>query len=472
MGMCVVKSFRLVLNRLGIVLLISLIVFSIPQQKFPIDPIRTVICSETLPAIYPKLNYSTFLGGEDGGENGRGIAVTADGSYYITGQTKSSDFPTQNAYDNTSNGGNDAVVTKFACNNSLLWSTYLGGGGQVDIAQSIAVAADGSCYVTGETTSSDFPTKNAFDNTFNGGLTDAFVTKFAANGSLLWSTYLGGGGDWDIGQSIAVASDGSCYVTGETTSSDFPIQNGYDITYNGGNFDIFLAKFAANGSLLWSTFLGGNGTEGGQGLAVASDGSCYVTGLTRSSDFPTQNAYDSTYNGGFSDVFVTKFSTEGNLLWSTLLGGIDWDEGLGIATVSDVSCYVTGYTGSPDFPTQFPYNDTFGGGGDAFLAMFATNGSLLWSTFLGGNSVDRAYDVAVISDGSCYITGYTGSENFPSQHAYDDSKASGYDTFVTKFSFNGSLFWSTYIGGNKTDKAYSIAATNSGFCYVVGDTHR
>ncbi len=468
-GFILGKILRLVINRLGIVLLISIIVFSIPQQKFPFDPIHTVICSETLPAIYPKLNYSTFLGGEDGGENGRGIAMTADGSYYVTGQTKSSDFPTQNAYDNTLNGNNDAVVTKFACNNSLIWSTYLGGGGQVDIAQDIAVAADGSCYVTGETTSSDFPTKNAFDNTFNGGLTDAFVTKFAANGSLLWSTYLGGGGDWDIGQSIAVASDGSCYVTGETTSTDFPTLNAYDSMYNGGNFDIFLTKFASNGTLLWSSYFGGNRIDVGYGIAVTSDGSFYITGFTTSPDFPTQNAYDTTQNGDW-DVYLSKFDKNCSLLWSTYLGGIYWDEAWGVATASDGSCYVTGYTDSPDFPTQHGYNNTYGMGGDAFLTKFASNGSLLWSSFLGGSGGERVYDVAATSDGSCYVAGYTGSENFPTLNAYDDSKAHGFDTFVMKFSSTGSLFWSTYLGGNSTDKGYGIAAAENGSCYIIGKT--
>ena len=470
MGISVEKFLRLTLNHLGIILLISALSISTPQQKVPSKYYLPVICSETLTATYPQLNYSTFLGGEEGGENGRSIAVTDNGSFYVTGQTSSSDFPTKNAYNSNYSGEDDTIITKFSPNNSLLWSTYFGGS-KTDISRDIAVADDGDCYVAGQTESSDFPTKNAYDSTFNGGYYDAFVAKFAANGSLLWSSYLGGEGDWDFGYSIAVASDDSCYVTGRTISTDFPTLNAYDSTHNGGNFDVFLAKFAANGTLLWSTFLGGNGNEGGQGLAVTSDGSCYVTGLTRSTDFPTQNAYDSTYNGGFSDVFVTKFSSEGNLLWSTLLGGIDWDDGLGIAAASDGSCYVTGFAGSPDFPTQFAYNDTFGGGGDAFLAKFTANGSLLWSTFLGGNSTDRAYDVAVTSDGSCYVTGYTGSENFPNQHAYDDSKASGYDTFVTKFSSNGSLFWSTYFGGNKTDKARSIAATNDGSCYLVGDTH-
>ncbi len=469
MGICVVKSFRLVLNRLGIVLLISIILFSIPQLKFPFDPIHTVTCSETLPAIYPKLNYSTFLGGEAGGENGEGIAVTNDGSYYVTGQSKSSDFPTKNAYDNTLNGSNDAIITKFASNNSLLWSTYLGGGGMVDVARSIAVASDGSCYVTGETTSSDFPTKNAFDNTFNGGLTDAFVAKFAANGSLLWSTYLGGGGDLDIGHSIAVATDGSCYVTGETTSSDFPTLNAYESTYNGGSKDIFLTKFASNGTLLWSSYVGGNRIDVGYGITVTSDGSCYITGFTSSPDFPTQNAYDTTQNGDW-DVYLSKFAKNGSLLWSTYFGGIYWDEALGITTASDGSCYVTGYTASPDFPTQHGYNNTYGRGGDAFLAKFDSNGSFLWSSFLGGSSGERGSDVATTSNGSCYVVGYTGSKNFPTLNAYDDSKAHGYDTFVMKFSSTGSLFWSTYLGGNSTDMGYGITTAENGSCYIIGKT--
>jgi len=465
----VVKSFRFALNRLGIVLLISIILFSIPQQSFPFEPIHTVICSETIQVISPKLNYSTFLGGEDGGDSGRGIAVTNDGSYYVTGQSKSSDFPTQNAFDTTLNGSNDAIITKFTRNNSLLWSTYFGGGGQVDIARDIAVASDGSCYVTGETTSIDFPTKNAFDNTHNGGLTDAFVAKFAANGSLLWSTYLGGGGDMDNGQSIAVATDGSCYIIGETTSIDFPTLNAYESTYNGGSKDIFLTKFATNGTLLWSTYFGGNRTDGGYGITVTSDGSCYITGFTSSADFPTQNAFDTTQNGDW-DVYLSKFNKNGSLLWSTYFGGLYWDEALGITTASDGSCYFTGYTDSPDFPIQHGYSNTYGTGGDAFLAKFDSNGSFLWSSFLGGSSGERGYDVATTSNSSCYVVGYTGSENFPTLNAYDDSKADGFDAFVMKFSSSGSLFWSTYLGGDSTDKGYGIASTENGSCLVMGNT--
>jgi hypothetical protein len=468
-GCCMEKFLQLVLNRLGIVLLSSIIFLSIPQQEFSIKYSIPVACSETVAATYPKLNYSTYFGGYSGPESGFGIAVFVSGSYYVTGQTGSSDFPTQHAYNNTLSGSRDAIIAKFNDNNSLLWSTYFGGS-DTDLSRDIAVASDGSCYVTGETQSSDFPTKNAFDSTFNGGYDDVFVAKFAANGSLLWSTLLGGGGNFDIGCSIAVASDGSCYVTGETTSSDFPTMNAYASTFNGGNFDAFVTKFAANGTLLWSTFLGGNGNDVGYGLAVSNDGSCYVTGFTGSSDFPTQNAFDTTPNGDW-DVFITKFNANGSLLWSTYFGGISWDEGLGIATASDGSCYITGFTASINFPTQYAYNSTCGNWGDAFLAKFAINGSLLWSTFLGGNGPDRGYDVAVTSDGSCFVTGETGSDDFPIQHAYSSSKNSGFDAFVTKFSSDGSFLWGTYLGGSRTDQGYGIAASENDSCYVIGQTY-
>lgn len=460
------KFLRLTLNRLSIILLSSMLFLSIPQQKFPFEATQTVACSETLPAIYPKLNYSTFLGGDDRGDQGRGIAVTDEGSYYVTGQTKSNDFPILNAYDSTHNGSSDAFISKFDENNLLQWSSYFGGNdseGSLDVA----VTNESSCYIIGFTRSSDFPTLKAFNNTYSGS-DDAFLAKFAPNGSLLWSTFFGGS-NMDFGHSIAVTTDGSCYITGETWSSNFPTKNAYTDVFGGGNTDAFVAKFAPNGSLLWSTFLGGNGNEVGYGLAVTDDGSCFATGITSSNDFPTLNGYDTSPNGDW-DVFVTKFSSDGNLLWSSLLGGTGWDEGWGIAVGNDGSYYVTGYTESLNFPTQNAYSSTYDNWGDAFLTKFAENGSLLWSTFLGGNGVDRAYDVAVISNGSCYITGYTGSDNFPVLHAFDDSKAIGFDTFAAKFTSTGSLCWSSYLGGNETDKGYSIAATAEGSCYIVGRT--
>jgi len=462
------KALRLIFNHLGVILLISIVLLSATQHILPTNKqTRLLTSSEASDATYPNMAYSSYFGGNDGDEQGLGIAAKIDGSCYFTGQTGSNDFPVLDAFNSTFSGSKDAIVAKLSNSGLLLWCTYLGGS-DWDIAFDIAVAEDGSCYVTGYTESNDFPVLNAYNNTY-GGLGDAFVAKFAANGSFLWSTYLGGS-KLDCGYIIVVTIDGSCYVTGYTNSSDFPTLNAYDSTFNGGYIDIFVSKFSTNGSLLWSSYLGGNGNEWGYSVAITSDGSCYVTGFTASNDFPALDAYDSTHNGDW-DVFVTKFSGSGSLLWSTYFGGASWDEALGVTVASDDSCYITGFTVSYDFPVLNAYNNTYGGLGDAFVAKFAANGSLLWSTYLGGSGGDRGYAIAVTNNGRCYLTGETFSSNFPTKNAYNGTLSSGYDAFVTCYSFEGYLLWSTYLGGSQTDKGYGIAVTDDCSCYIVGTTH-
>ncbi|NHJ87818.1 MAG: hypothetical protein FK734_20315, partial [Asgard group archaeon] len=242
------------------------------------------------------MDFSTYFGGSNG-DTGYDVAVTNDGSIYVMGETYSNNFPTKNAYDSTLNGAYsaDVFVSKFASNETLLWSTYLGGS-MFDHGRGIALADNGDCYVTGYTSSKNFPTQNASYDTFNGeSYYDAFVTKFAANGTLLWSSYLGGTND-DHGYGIAVDSDGSCFITGETKSNDFPMINAYNGTY-GGDFDVFVAKFSDNGTILWSTFLGGKMADIGKDIAVSLDGSCFVTGSTGSNTFPTLNANYDTFGG-------------------------------------------------------------------------------------------------------------------------------------------------------------------------------
>ncbi len=422
---------------------------------------------EALAATYPKLNFSTYLGGSDWSEDGNGIAVTEDGSCYLTGRTKSSDFPTQNAFNTTYSGDTDAFVAKLDSSGSLIWSTFFGGSDH-DVGNDISIAGDGSCYVIGNTRSSDFPTQNAYNSTY-GGNDDTFVAKFSSSGHLLWSTYLGGN-DFDWGYSIAVASDGSCYVIGETYSSNFPTKNAFDSTFNGDLKDAFVSKFSTNGTILWSSYLGGNDHDYGYGIAVTNDGSCYVTGHTRSSDFPTLDAYDPTHNG-YDDVFVSKFNASGSLLWSTYLGGASRDEALGIAVAGDGSCYITGYTSASDFPTKNAFNSTHGGYGDAFVTKFSSEGLLLWSTYLGGSDTDRGHDIAVTSDGSCYVSGETYSSNFPTKNAYNSSLSGSLDAFISKFNASGFLLWSTYLGGSEgRDSGNSIAVTEDGSCFVIGST--
>jgi len=372
------------------------------------------------------LVFSTFLGGASN-DYGAGIVVE-NGYVYVAGYTTSSGFPTVNANDSTYNGGVDCFISKLAIDGqSIVFSTFLGGASD-DIMRDIAVES-GCTYVTGYTGSTDFPTVNAYDSTYNGGTYDCFVTKFAADGqSLVYSAFLGGAFA-DAGYGIAVES-GCAYVTGYTGPTAFPTVNAYDSTYNGGD-DCFVTKFAADGqSLVYSTFLGGALADLGFDIAVES-GCAYVTGYTASTDFPTVDACDSTYNGGTYDCFVTKFAADGrSLVYSTLLGGASNDFALGIAVESGYA-HVTGYTASTGFPTVDAYDSTYNGGTyDCFVTKLAADGQyLVYSTFLGGALADTGSGIAVES-GCAYVAGYTTSSGFPTANAYDSTHNGGSDCFV------------------------------------------
>jgi hypothetical protein len=331
-----------------------------------------------LDATGSALAYSTYLGGRSPQGSARedvgiGIAIDASGSAYVAGRTESATFPTTpGAFDTSYNGGADAFVTKLdPAGSSLLYSTFLGGGG-FDNGIGIALDGGGSAYVVGSTDSADFPTTPAaFDTTFNGGFTDAFVTKLdPAGSSLLYSTFLGGAVR-DAGDGIALDGGGSAYVVGSTDSSNFPTTPGaFDTTFNGGD-DAFVTKLDPPGStLLYSTFLGGPSTDSGTAIDIDRAGRAYVTGHTSSSSFPTTaGAFDTTYNGG-GDAFVTTLDPAGSsLLYSTFLGGASSDVGHGIAIDGRGFAYVAGFTGSTNFPTTpGAFDTTFNGVFDAYAA--------------------------------------------------------------------------------------------------------
>ena len=433
--------------------------------------------------IDPELDYSTFLGGNDL-DFGSGIAVDGSGRAYVTGDTHSSDYPTTpGAYDPSDNELIDAFVTKLnASGSDLIYSTYLGAEGD-EGGFDIAVDGSGSAYVTGETSSTNYPiTTGAFDTTFGGSTgsagencifqrgCDAFVTKLNASGSALaYSTFLGGMSS-DRGWGIVVR-DGSAYVTGDTQSSDFRTTTGaFDTTFNG--IDAFVTKLNVSGSdLVYSTFLG---RGAGRDIAVDGSGRAYVTGFTRSSDYPTTpGAFDRTFNVGTftSDAFVTKLNASGSALaYSTFLGGTDRDQGWGVA-VRDGSAYVTGETRSANYPTTRGTFDRMFNADDAFVTKFNASGSdLAYSTFLGGTAGDFGRAIAVDGSGSAYVTGGTDSESYPTTTgAYDRMFNGDRDAFVTKLKASGSdLAYSTFLGGTSSDFGHDIAVGGSGRAYVTG----
>jgi hypothetical protein len=327
------------------------------------------------------LVYSTYLGGSGAGQgdDGRGIAVDSAGGAYVTGFTNSNDFPTTpGAFQTTNAGGQDAFVTKLNATGSapLMYSTYLGGSAD-ESGSGIAVDSAATVYVTGETTSTNFPTTAGAFQTTNAGGSDAFVTKLNATGSapLLYSTYLGGSSS-ELGSGIAVDSAGSAYVAGLTGSANFSTTAGAFQTANAGNGDAFVTKLNATGSapLLYSTYLGGSDLDVGYGIAVDSSGSAYVTGRTSSTNFPTTADAFQTANAGNEDAFVTKLNATGSapLLYSTYLGGSGTDDAFGIAVDSAGSAYVTGVAGSTNFPTTpGAFQTANAGSNDAFVAKIA-----------------------------------------------------------------------------------------------------
>ncbi len=410
-----------------------------------------------------ELLYSIYLGGITY-DYPTGVAVDATGNAYVTGSTVSPDFPTTpGAYDTTYNA-RDAFITKInSTGTDLVYSTYLGGT-DVDYAEGIAVDGSGNAYVTGYAASSDFPTTpGAYDTTFNGGYSDVFITKLNSTGTdLLYSTFLGGSDiGSDRGFAIAVDESGNAYIMGSTPSSDFPTTpDAYDTTHNGlvGSQDVFITKLNSTGTdLLYSTFLGGWGLDSGRGIAIDASGNAYVTGFHMSSDFPTTpGAYDTT-RGGNVDAFVTKINSTGSsLLYSTYLGGSNYDYGFAIEVDESGNAYITGHTwnysgySDNDFPTTAgAYDASYNVSQDAFLTKINSTGTeLIYSTYLGGTLQDSGTGIAIDTNGNAYVMGHAESSDFPTTPgAYDTSYNGESDIFVTKIPISVGLTISATAGG-------------------------
>ena len=273
---------------------------------------------------------------------------------------------------------------------------------------------------------------------------------------------------------VAVDSSGNVYITGLTDSANFPATPNPIQIDNAGDYDVFVTKINADGTLGYSTYLGGSAWDRSGGIAVDSNGNAYITGTTISSDFP--NTLITIQPGGYADggdAFVTKINADGTLGYSTYLGGSSYEDGNGIAVDSSGNVYITGATYSTDFPTWNPIQPNNASTYDVFVTKINADGTPGYSTYLGGSGNDAGTGIAVDSDRNAYITGYTYANNFPyTLNAYQTINAGNADAFVTKINADGSnLVYSTYLGGSEGEGSYGIALDSDKNAYITGATN-
>ncbi len=457
--------------------------------------------------------YSTYIGGSHI-DFGMGIAVDDQGNAFVTGETRSEDFPIAEAMQKAlaeaaADPAPAAIEPNLAIRvamrrralaerlNFWQWGYYyqqVTGRPQPDAFRYLRPKRGVGEWTVEEIENYEMTADRWWDlmttprsgqskgEPSEIGARSAFVMKLDPTGSsLTYSTYLGGTGD-DRGTSIAIDGEGNAYVAGTTASTDFPVRDAIQTVHGGGElfyaFDAFAAKLNAAGTeLVFATFLGGSEYDAARGIAVDAAGNAYVSGTTESPNFPTTT--DAFQRDGPAveeeyDAFVTKLDGAGSLLYSTFLGGGSQDFGFAIAVDADGNAYTTGITGSPDFPLLNPVQGQFGSndllGFDAFVTKLNAGGTgLIYSTFLGGGGTEIGFGIAVDSDGNTYVAGETDSMDFPTATALQPVTGGRSDGFVTKLDPTGStLDFSTYLGGGDYDAVQGLALTQDRDVYVAG----
>lgn len=445
--------------------------------------------------IDPVLQFSTFFGGQIR-ENASAIALDPSGNIYVAGLSASADFPrTAGAFSPRLVGGDDVFIAKLnPTGSAVLFATQVGGS-EDESGISLAVDRNGNAYIGGSTRSINFPTTTGSWRERGTGVApdaDGFLFKLGTNGNtLVYSTRVGAKGA-DTVNAVAVDGNGAAYVTGQTSSSDYPVTS-EDVVQSvrKGFDDAFVTKFSENGSsLVWSTLLGGDsdsfivGTEAGRVIAVDRIGSVYVAGITTLRDFPiTPNAIQDTHLGQ-SDVFFTKIQPDGKkILYSTFLGGEGLDTVQGIyIEPSGTNVYLVGGTTSARYPTTRNALQTFSNGGqpvarDGFVTKINASGQMVYSTFFGGNGDDQVNGIVADDAGNAYVIGTTSSTDLATtidalqKNVAGDATREPYDAFVAYLDPLGSrTTWATYLGGPRNEEGNAITRDSRGNLFVAGYT--
>lgn len=424
-------------------------------------------------------SYSTFFGGNNV-DYIKDVVIDSEGNVIVTGETLSTNFPVVNGFQETFAGGDqeihtvsgDAIVSKFNQNGDLIWSTFLGGSNR-DGGHCVLTDDSGNIYVAGMTNSIDFPiTEDAYQQNFNGGGLDLFVTKFAPNGSLLYSSYLGTDGSEGV-DDLKLDSSNNLIISGGTSSPDFPITTDACQSIFGGGSDGFILKLTPNcTSILYSTFIGGSDHDSLGKIAIDEEDNIFFDGTTSSSNFPiTNNAFQDSISGTQRDIFLGKHTSTGQITYATFFGGSHMDDSFGLTIDSSKNIIFSGRTWSADFPVANAYQDEYSDVEvDAFVSKLSPDGQkLTFSSYFGASGWDTLHHVDVDSDDNIILSGVGGADGFPISNAFQEGHKGACDIVVMALSSIGQPLFCSFLGGTNNDHPFSQFLSDD-YLYIVGYT--
>ncbi len=416
-------------------------------------------------AQVPEWLWSQSAGGAKS-DAAHSVSTDAAGNVYVTGWFASSSITfgsivLTNAYSGYYSPS-DIFITKYDSNGNVLWAKSAGGT-EGDWATSLSIDNEGNVYITGSFYSSSLTFGLTTLTNSSADSSDIFITKYDSNGNVLWAKSAGGTG-YDFGTNVTTDGGGNVYVTGVFDSD--PITFGSTILTNAGGYDVFITKYNSNGTVLWAKSTGGTDYDEATSVSTDGEGNVYVTGVFKSD--PITFGSMMLTNAGGDDIFITKYNTNGTVLWAKSMGGTDDDEATSVSTDAGENVYVTGsfQSSSITFGSTTLINSG-GGWADIFITKYDSNGNVLWAKSEGGTYVDKAFSVATDAGANVYVTGefYSSSITFGSTVLTNAGSA---DIFLTKYDSNGTVLWAKRAGGTDWDFAYDVSTYTGGNVYVVG----
>lgn len=421
------------------------------------------------PLIIDPSTWITYYGGNNY-DGGISVATDGLGNAIFSGYTQSVNFPVSTgAYQVALSGTLNAYIVKMNSAGGRVFGTYFGGS-QNEIAHGIDADLNNDIFVTGITSSANFPTKAWGGAYLQSGGTGAFVAKFSPTGALIWSTQYTNCTGYDINTDM----NGNIIVTGSTRSTSFSTQAPFQAGLAGAE-DAFIVKFNNAGVRLWATYYGGLSNDWGYGVSIDAANNIFICGSTSSLNFPAIAAFQGTM-GGVDDAFLARLDpTTGFPVWSTYYGGTQSDQGAAIATDALGNVFIETYAWSANaISTGGAYQTVRKGMTDVALIKFTNTGSRVWGTYLGGNNVEEPGGIAVDANNNIIVAGDTYGTDFPvTSCAYQKTFAGTEDQFISTFNQQGNLICSGYLGiGNSTspdnETAYSMGGAPGGCIAVTG----